>query len=197
MAGRNTIVPDVVCRIAVAAGAADFNFLHRLRQIHARNIKPKSGIRLICLLVPFLLSTFVSAGAAMDHELRKRGTSLLSAMAVGDRASAAITVVAAGDGSASPALPPVIDQAPPAIPLPGAAVPLPGAVVPPSDGSEPPALPPFITQASPAVPLSGAAVLPSDGSAPPALPPFIDWAPPATETSAPTNGGGSFPALPP
>src|SRR5262252_2206836 len=39
-----------------------------------RNFKSKSGTRIICLLVPLLLPQFVSDEAAMDHELRKRGT---------------------------------------------------------------------------------------------------------------------------
>src|SRR5947209_8343980 len=55
--------------------AADLKFLHRLRQTHFRNFKSKSGTRIICLLVPLLLPKFVSEGAAMYHELRKRGTS--------------------------------------------------------------------------------------------------------------------------
>src|SRR5881628_2332819 len=54
--------------------AADLKFLHRLRQTHSRNFKSKSGTRIICLLVPLLLPKFVSEGAAMYHELRKRGT---------------------------------------------------------------------------------------------------------------------------
>src|SRR6266508_4295472 len=58
-----------------AASAADLKFLHRLRQTHFRNFKSKSGTRIICLLVPLLLPKFVSEGAAMYHELRKRGTS--------------------------------------------------------------------------------------------------------------------------
>ena len=57
------------------ASAADLKFLHRLRQTHFRNFKSKSGTRIICLLVPLLLPKFVSEGAAMYHELRKRGTS--------------------------------------------------------------------------------------------------------------------------
>src|SRR2546429_10014511 len=56
------------------ASAADLKFLHRLRQTHFRNFKSKSGTRIICLLVPLLLPKFVSEGAAMYHELRKRGT---------------------------------------------------------------------------------------------------------------------------
>ncbi len=35
----------------------------------------KRGTRIICLLVPLLLPKFVREGAAMYHELRKRGTS--------------------------------------------------------------------------------------------------------------------------
>src|SRR5437660_2120429 len=58
-----------------ASSAADLKFLHRLRQTHFRNFKSKSGTRIICLLVPLLLPKFVSEGAAMYHELRKRGTS--------------------------------------------------------------------------------------------------------------------------
>src|SRR6266702_3943273 len=54
--------------------AADLKFLHRLRQTHFRNFKSKSGTRIIYLLVPLLLPKFVSEGAAMYHELRKRGT---------------------------------------------------------------------------------------------------------------------------
>src|SRR2546425_5511748 len=56
--------------------AADLKFLHRLRQTHFRNFKSKSGTRIINLLVPLLLPKFVSEGAAMYHELRKRGTGL-------------------------------------------------------------------------------------------------------------------------
>src|SRR5438128_11741386 len=59
--------------------AADLKFLHRLRQSHFRNFKSKSGTRIICLLVPLLLPKFVSEGAAMYHELRKRGTRACSA----------------------------------------------------------------------------------------------------------------------
>src|SRR5438128_799043 len=55
--------------------AADLKFLQRLRQTHFRNFKSKSGTRIICLLVPLLLPKFVSEGAAMYHELRKRGAS--------------------------------------------------------------------------------------------------------------------------
>src|SRR5207237_5203169 len=55
--------------------AADLKFLHRPRQTHFRNFKSKSGTRIICLLVPLLLPKFVSDGAEMYHELRKRGTS--------------------------------------------------------------------------------------------------------------------------
>src|SRR5262249_39127200 len=40
-----------------------------------RNLKSKSGTRIICLLVPLLLPKFVQEDAAVDHELRKRGTS--------------------------------------------------------------------------------------------------------------------------
>src|SRR6266436_3624391 len=57
------------------SSAADLKFLHRLRQTHFRNFKSKSGTRIINLLVPLLLPKFVSEGAAMYHELRKRGTS--------------------------------------------------------------------------------------------------------------------------
>src|ERR1700751_3094403 len=64
------------CLSAGIASAADLKFLHRLRQAHLRNFKSKSGTRIICLLVPLLLPKFVSGGAAMDHELRKRGTSV-------------------------------------------------------------------------------------------------------------------------
>src|SRR2546430_10316718 len=60
--------------VNIRASAADLKFLHRLRQTHSRNFKSKSGTRIICLLVPFLLPKFVSEGAAMYHELRKRGT---------------------------------------------------------------------------------------------------------------------------
>src|SRR5262249_47195697 len=96
MAGRNTFVPDVVCRIAVAASAADFKVLHRLRQIRAGNVKSKSGARIICLLVLILLSKFVSAGAAMDHELRTQGTRLpvRNAMVAHDLSAAAIALEA-------------------------------------------------------------------------------------------------------
>src|SRR5712691_2594830 len=56
--------------------AADLKFLQPLRQTQFRNFKSKSGTRIICLLVPLLLPKFVSEGAAMYHELRKRGTSV-------------------------------------------------------------------------------------------------------------------------
>src|SRR6266498_2262078 len=63
------------CRTRLARpSAADLKFLHRLRQTHFRNFKSKSGTRIINLLVPLLLPKFVSEGAAMYHELRKRGT---------------------------------------------------------------------------------------------------------------------------
>src|ERR1700704_6368962 len=55
--------------------AADLKFLHRLRQTHFRNFKSKSGTRIICLLVPLLLPKFVSEGAAMYHDFRRRGSS--------------------------------------------------------------------------------------------------------------------------
>src|SRR3989440_11702646 len=61
---------------ASPTSAADLKFLHRLRQTHFRNFKSKSGTRIIYLLVPLLLPKFVSEGAAMYHELRKRGTSV-------------------------------------------------------------------------------------------------------------------------
>src|SRR2546422_9913481 len=61
-----------------ATSAADLKFLHRLRQTHFRNFKSKSGTRIINLLVPLLLPKFVSEGAAMYHELRKRGTSAVA-----------------------------------------------------------------------------------------------------------------------
>src|SRR5437879_7247349 len=79
---------------AGGASAADLKFLHRLRQTHFRNFKSKSGTRIICLLVPLLLPKFVSEGAAMYHELRKRGTSgtalviLSSCLLAADPASA-------------------------------------------------------------------------------------------------------------
>src|SRR2546421_11201002 len=63
------------CGVDDQPSAADLKFLHRLRQTHFRNFKSKSGTRIICLLVPLLLPKFVSEGAAMYHELRKRGTS--------------------------------------------------------------------------------------------------------------------------
>ena len=71
----------------IRGSAADLKFLHRLRQSHFRNFKSKSGTRIICLLVPPLLPKFVSEGAAMYHELRKRGTrtgvsGILAALAV-------------------------------------------------------------------------------------------------------------------
>src|SRR6266496_2228506 len=61
---------------SLCTSAADLKFLHRLRQTHFRNFKSKSGTRIICLLVPLLLPKFVSEGAPMYHELRKRGTRL-------------------------------------------------------------------------------------------------------------------------
>src|SRR6266540_6782260 len=64
------------CRTRLARpSAAYLKFLHRLRQTHFRNFKSKSGTGIIDLLVPLLLPKFVSNGAAMYHELRKRGTS--------------------------------------------------------------------------------------------------------------------------
>src|SRR6266536_237482 len=55
--------------------AADLKFLHRLRQTHFRNFKSKSGTRNHMFASAPLLPKFVSEGAAMYHELRKRGTS--------------------------------------------------------------------------------------------------------------------------
>src|SRR5437899_6954874 len=74
-------------RSSFCSSAADLKFLHRLRQTHFRNFKSKSGTRIICLLVPLLLPKFVSEGAAMYHELRKRGTrtgvsAILAALAI-------------------------------------------------------------------------------------------------------------------
>src|SRR5262249_32250032 len=50
-------------------------FLHHLRQARIRNFKSKSGTKIIMLASAPLLPKFVSGGAAMYHELRKRGTS--------------------------------------------------------------------------------------------------------------------------
>src|SRR2546430_4947632 len=65
------------------SSAADLKFLHRLRQTHFRNFKSKSGARIIYLLVPLLLPKFVSEGAAMYHELRKRGTGRRRSLLIG------------------------------------------------------------------------------------------------------------------
>src|SRR6266851_2785525 len=74
--GRLEAVAELItCSGPAWSSAADLKFLHRLRQTHFRNFKSKSGTRIICLLVPLLLPKFVSEGAAMYHELRKRGTS--------------------------------------------------------------------------------------------------------------------------
>src|SRR2546430_17517335 len=81
-------------RHAGQASAADLKFLHRLRQTHFRNFKSKSGTRIICLLVPLLLPKFVSEGAAMHHELRKRGTSAREEGMAAQRRGAAIEIVA-------------------------------------------------------------------------------------------------------
>src|SRR6266851_4520047 len=73
--GRLEAVAELItCSGPAWSSAADLKFLHRLRQTHFRNFKSKSGTRIICLLVPLLLPKFVSEGAAMYHELRKRGT---------------------------------------------------------------------------------------------------------------------------
>jgi hypothetical protein len=55
--------------------AADLKFLHRVLLVRTRNFKSKSGTRIIELLVPFLFPKFVQEVAAMNHELRKQGTS--------------------------------------------------------------------------------------------------------------------------
>src|SRR6266436_812160 len=54
--------------------AAYLKFLQQSRRGSFRNFKSKSGTRIIKLLVPPLLPKFVSEGAAVYHELRKRGT---------------------------------------------------------------------------------------------------------------------------
>src|SRR5438132_10303771 len=79
--------------------AADLKFLHRLRQTHFRNFKSKSGTRIICLLVPLLLPKFVSEGAAMYHELRKRGTSVRAVVRLLAVALAAATLAACAQSS--------------------------------------------------------------------------------------------------
>jgi hypothetical protein len=56
--------------------AADLKFLHRLPQAPIRNFKSMSGTGNLKLLVPLSFPKFVSEGAAMVHELRKRGTSI-------------------------------------------------------------------------------------------------------------------------
>jgi len=56
--------------------AADLKFLRQLPQVRIRNVKSRSGTGNIELPVPLLFPKFVSEGAAMDHELRKRGTRL-------------------------------------------------------------------------------------------------------------------------
>src|SRR5438309_1506343 len=71
---RSPPLPTIGSIVSSVASAADLKFLHRLRQTHFRNFKSKSGTRIIYLLVPLLLPKFVSEGAAMYHELRKRGT---------------------------------------------------------------------------------------------------------------------------
>jgi hypothetical protein len=47
-----------------------------LPQVRISNVKSRSGTGNIELPVPLLFPKFVSEGAAMDHELRKRGTRL-------------------------------------------------------------------------------------------------------------------------
>src|SRR5713101_9515342 len=89
--GRLEAVAELItCSGPAWSSAADLKFLHRLRQTHFRNFKSKSGTRIICLLVPLLLPKFVSEGAAMYHELRKRGTSGRARLALGLLALAAI-----------------------------------------------------------------------------------------------------------
>jgi hypothetical protein len=56
--------------------AADLKFLHHLPLVHLRNFRLKSGTRIICLLVPFWFSKFVSEVAVLYDELRKPGTSV-------------------------------------------------------------------------------------------------------------------------
>src|SRR5205823_4549809 len=56
------------------SSAADLKFLHRAPRVRLRNLKSKSGTRIIELLVPFGLK-FVLECAALYHELRKPGTS--------------------------------------------------------------------------------------------------------------------------
>src|SRR5262245_35234343 len=149
MAGRNSIVPDVVCRIAVTASAGDLKCRSRLRETHARDFKSKNGTRLLSLLVPLLLPQFTTIAAAADGSTSR---ALPPAVTQGPTAVPLPGAVRPpSESSAPPALTPVITQAPPAVPLPG-------ADVPPSDSSAPPALPPFITQAPPAIPLAGAVV---------------------------------------
>ena len=54
--------------------AADFKFLYRLPHVGIRNLKSKSGTRNHVVASAPLFPKFVSEYAAMDHELRKRGT---------------------------------------------------------------------------------------------------------------------------
>jgi len=57
-------------------GAADLKLLRQLPQVRIRNVKSGSGTGNMELPVPPLFPKFVSEGAAMDHELRKRGARL-------------------------------------------------------------------------------------------------------------------------
>jgi hypothetical protein len=52
--------------------AADLKFLQHRRRVRPRNFKSISGTGIIGLLVPSWFSKFVSEGAALKDELRKR-----------------------------------------------------------------------------------------------------------------------------
>src|SRR5262245_41047037 len=65
------------------ASAADLKFLHPSAANSDRNFKSKSGTRIIALLVPPLFPKFVSECAEVYHELRKRGTRVSLAFAIG------------------------------------------------------------------------------------------------------------------
>src|SRR5438445_176256 len=66
------------CSVAACAhSAADLKFLQRLQQAHEGTSNRKAALESRRASAP-LLPKFVSEGAAMYHELRKRGTSTQS-----------------------------------------------------------------------------------------------------------------------
>ena len=77
---RNAIAaPDRFSRDdATSPGAAYLKFLHHKRRIRSRNFKWKSGTRINKFSSAHDFPKFVEAGAAMEYELRKVGTSVVS-----------------------------------------------------------------------------------------------------------------------